>query len=299
MNDEVLEIHLLADSTGESGVRIARAAVAQFPAHEFTLVRHRSITTTTALLAVLDLIRARRGRPTAVLMTLVNRELVSLVRSACAELDAPCVDLMSDTLRALEQITGTRADEVAQRPVGVEADYFKRMAAIDFAVRHDDGGLPALLGEADICLVGPSRSGKTPLSIYLGYLGYKTVNVPIVPGIAPPAELFTIDPWRIVGLTMDAERLQSIRSQRVAGMGLQALKGGYADLAAIHDELDEIRTLHRRLRCPVLDTTGRALEELASRVVELVADRGLKLGGHLRRPPGVALRPPGATAAGA
>lgn len=288
VSDEVLEIHVLADSTGESGVRVARAAVAQFPTREFRLVRHRRITSTVALMAALDMVRARQGKPTAVIFTLVDHELAHLVRAACRELEMPFADLMTDTLRALEQASGMVADEVPLRPVGVEADYFKRMAAIDFAVRNDDGAQPSLLREADICLVGPSRSGKTPLSIFLGYMGHKAVNVPLVPGIPPPEELFAVDRWRVVGLTMDAERLQTIRSERVAGLGVRGMKDGYVDLAAIYDELDEVALVHRRLQCPVINTTGKALEELASRIVDLVEERGRRVGSHLRRPPGVA-----------
>lgn len=283
-----LEIHLLADSTGESGVRLARAAVAQFPETEFTLVRHRRINTTARMHEALEAIRARQGKPTAVFFTLVDEELASLVRAACRELDLPHADLMTHAMRALERISGTHADQVPMRPVGVEADYFVRISAIDFAVRNDDGAQPSALAECDICLVGPSRSGKTPLSIYLGYLGYKAVNVPLVPGIPLPDELFALEPWRIVGLTLDAERLRSIRSERVRGLGVRGMKDGYVDLASIYDELDTVKSLQRRLHCPVLDTTGMALEEAAARIVDLVEERARKHGGRLRRPPGVA-----------
>lgn len=288
MNDDnTLEIHLLADSSGESGVRLARAAVAQFPDVEFRLVRHRLINTTARMQAALEAIRARAGLPTAVFFTLVNEELSSLVKSACRELDLPYADLMTDAMRALERLSGAEADQVPMRPVGVEAEYFVRMSAIDFAVRNDDGGAPASLLECDICLVGPSRSGKTPLSIFLGYLGYKAVNVPLVPGVPLPEEINRIDPWRIVGLILDAERLQMIRSERVKGLGVRGMKDGYVDLAAIYDELDGVKALQRRLKCPVLDTTGMALEEAAARVVDLVDDRARKHGGRLRRPPGI------------
>src|SRR5690606_14295693 len=136
--------------------------------------------------------------------------------------------------------------------------------AIDFAVRHDDGAAPEALREADIVLVGASRSGKTPLAMYLGYLGYKTANVPLVPGIAPPKELFALDAWRIVGLKMEATQLQRIRSQRIRAMGGFGAHDGYVDLACIYDELDEVAGIQARLRCPVVDTTGVALEESAS-----------------------------------
>lgn len=286
--DATLEIHLLADSTGESGARVARAAVAQFPSLEFRLVRHRRISTTQALMKALEAIRARKGMPTAVFFTLVDCELAELVKSACEELELPYADLMTDAMRALERISGVDADQVPLRPVGVEADYFARIAAIDFAVRNDDGAAPNSLTDCDICLVGPSRSGKTPLSIFLGYMGYKVVNVPLVPGIRPPDELFRIERWRVVGLTMDPEKLQQIRTERVKGLGVRrAMKDGYVDLAAIYEELDETGQTMKQLRCPVIDTTGRALEESASRILDLVEDRARIHRGKLRRPPNV------------
>ncbi len=287
MTAEKLEIHVIADSTGESAVRIARAAQAQFSTRQFTIVRHRKVATTGALMQTLEQIRAAAPHA-AVLLTLVNEERAELVRNFCDDESIPYADLMTDAITALEKISGEEAEQVPRRPLNVEAEYFVRMAAIDFAVRNDDGALPQMLREADICLVGPSRSGKTPLSIYLAYLGYKAVNVPLVPGIEPPPELYEVDRWRIVGLTMDAERLLKIRSQRVKGLGGFGTKDGYADLAKIYDELDEIAKVHRRLGCPIIDTTGIALEEAASRIIDIVDARAEKAGSRLRRPAGIA-----------
>lgn len=288
MSAEPLEIHIVADSTGETAARIARAAITQFPTREFRLVRHRKVSTTAGLLRALESIKERSEQgPVAVFFTLVREESAELVTSFCKDIEVPHADLMTGAVNALEEITGIESEEVPMRPLGVEAEYFVRMAAIDFAVRNDDGSLPAMLRECDICLVGPSRSGKTPLSIYLGYLGYKTVNVPLVPGIAPPKELWELDKWRVVGLTMDAERLLKIRGERVRGMGGFGTKDGYADLVKIYDELDEISKVQRKLGCPIIDTTGVAIEEAASRIVDYVDDRARKHGQRLRKPPGI------------
>lgn len=288
-----LEIHLIADSTGETAARIARAAVAQFPSRDFTLVRHRRVTSTELLMKALGAVRDRGDRPTAVMFTFVNPEKARIAAQACTEMGIPHADLMTDAVCALREISGVEPDRVPLRPVGVEVDYFTRISAIDFAVRNDDGIAPGSLHEGDICLVGPSRSGKTPLSIFLGYLGYKAVNVPIIPGIDPPEELFAVDPWRIVGLTMDADKLAEIRAERVKGQGYAGMKDGYTNLLAIHEELDAMRALHRRLRCPVLNTTDMALEESAARVVDIVSERAKRLGGTLRRPPNVTSQLPG------
>ena len=286
MSDGVLEIHVLADSTGETAVRLARAARAQFPDAHFEIIRHPRLGRMDAMVKALNTLKERSDRRIAVFFTLVNAELRSLVINACQDLSLPYTDLMGDALKALEVISGHTADEVPMRPVGVEADYFVRISAMEFAIRNDDGAMPAALRECDICLIGASRSGKTPLSIYLGYLGYKTVNVPLVPGIRPPEELFGIERWRIVGLTIDAERLLQIRSRRVQGLGGFGTRDGYADLAQIFEELDEVGAVQRRLGAPIIDTTGLALEEAAARIIDIVDERARRAGSQLRRPAG-------------
>jgi regulator of PEP synthase PpsR (kinase-PPPase family) len=148
--------------------------------------------------------------------------------------------------------------------------YFKRISAIEFAVKYDDG-MGGGLSEADIVLVGVSRTSKTPLSMYLGYLGYKTANVPIVRGLEAPAELFEVDPAKIVGLTIDASRLLEIRQERVRQM--RAGTRAYAEFVEIYEELEQAAAVHRRLGCPVLDITELSIEETAARIVRLVAQR--------------------------
>lgn len=287
MPTEPLEIHVIADSTGETAARLARAAQAQFPAEHFRIVRHPRITTTEGLFLIVDDIRNRRERTAAVLSTLVNHVLRDLVDDACAELGVRHIDLLGPVLQQLESATGSSAARQPMRPVGVEADYFSRIAAMEFAVRHDDGQMLEGLKDADIVLIAASRCGKTPLSMYLGYLGFKTANVPLVAGIEPPAELFEVDRWRIVGLTLDPERLAVIRARRVKGLGAGSRrKDGYADLVKIYEEIDEIRAIQRRLGAPVMDTTKTALEESASRIIDIVDERARANGGVLRRPPG-------------
>jgi hypothetical protein len=144
------------------------------------------------------------------------------------------------------------------------------MEAIEFAVKFDDG-VGSGLREADIVLVGVSRTSKTPLSIYLGYLGHKAANVPVVKGITPPKELFEIDARKIAGLTIDAERLAEIRNARVRSMG--ATNRRYAEMLEIYEELEQAEELHRRLACPVIDVTGLSIEETAHRVIRLLDRR--------------------------
>jgi regulator of PEP synthase PpsR (kinase-PPPase family) len=161
--------------------------------------------------------------------------------------------------------------EPGRRPV-LDSAYFKRIAAIEFAVRFDDGLGAYGLHDADIVLVGVSRSSKTPLSIYLGYLGYKTANVPVVRGIEPPPELFALDPAKVVGVTIDAETLHNVRTERA-----RTMKGPkkYAELTEIYEELEHAAAIHRRLGCPVIEVSNVAIEETAHRIIRLVEQRRL------------------------
>jgi hypothetical protein len=148
--------------------------------------------------------------------------------------------------------------------------YFRRIEAMEFAVKYDDG-VGAGLDEADIVLVGVSRTSKTPLSIYLGYLGHKVANVPVVKGIEPPRELWELDPAKIVGLTIDPNRLVEIRRGRLRNLGARDRR--YAGLMEIYEELDEATAVHRRLGCPVIDISDLSIEETAQRILRTVEQR--------------------------
>jgi regulator of PEP synthase PpsR (kinase-PPPase family) len=152
----------------------------------------------------------------------------------------------------------------------LDSSYFKRIAAIEFAVKFDDG-IGGGLAAADIVLVGVSRTSKTPLSIYLGYLGHKVANVPIVKGIEPPKELFELDPAKIVGVTIHADRLAEIRRARVRNLGANNRR--YAELTEVYDELDEAAAVQKRLGCPVIDISELSIEETAQRILRTVESR--------------------------
>jgi [pyruvate, water dikinase]-phosphate phosphotransferase / [pyruvate, water dikinase] kinase len=270
---EALEIHVVSDSTGETATRFAEAVERQFPEEEFELVRHPRIATVDDV--QLAALRAR-GRRAVVMYTLVEPQFREAMRTLCKRYRLHYCDLLGRPIDAVARVSGQPATGTpGARPI-LDSSYFKRMAAIEFAVRYDDGVAPHGLREADIVLVGVSRSSKTPLSIYLGYLGYKTANVPIVRGIEPPKELFEIDPGKIVGLTIAPETLAGIRSERVRVMKGPGRK--YADLEAIYAELEQAEAVHRRLGCPVIEVSDLAIEETARRIVHLVEQRRLAAG---------------------
>ena len=270
-------VHVIADSTGDTGARVARAVDAQFRNLDVFVRRHPRIQNLGDVEAAMAEV-AKDPKNAVVFLSVVGLGLHDRLVAECEKLGVPSADLMGPALAAVIAATGQQPTRKVQ-PVGLAADYFERIHAMEFAVANDDGNLTDSLSEAQVILVGASRTGKTPLSMYLGYIGYRTANVPLVTGVDPPKELFEADPWKIVGLTIDPERLLAIRRRRVTTMGAGGARGsrlgGYADLGKIFDELEWVSKIQRRLGCPVIDTTQLALEEAAGRVVELVAARRL------------------------
>jgi regulator of PEP synthase PpsR (kinase-PPPase family) len=262
-----VELHIVSDSTGETAARLVLALEAQFPDQEFEEVRHPRAETVDDLERA---VRSARGHAAVVIYTLVDPDLRDAMRRLCRRARVHYCDLLGHPIDAVARVSGQAARMTPGSRAPLNPAYFRRIEAMEFAVKYDDG-VGTGLDEADIVLVGVSRTSKTPLSIYLGYLGHKAANVPIVKGITPPQELHEIDQLKIVGLTIDAERLAEIRSTRVRGMGGKNRQ--YAEMVEIYDELEEAAALHRRLGCPVIDVTGLSIEETAHRVVRLVDRR--------------------------
>jgi hypothetical protein len=262
-----VELHIVSDSTGETAARLVAALEAQFPDQPFEEIRHPQIETIDDLQLAVN--RAR-GRPAVMVYTLVDRELRECMRTLCRSARVHYCDLLGHPIEAIAKVSGMAAKMEAGARPPLNSTYFKRMEAIEFAVKFDDG-VGSGLHEADIVLVGVSRTSKTPLSIYLGYLGHKVANVPIVKGIKPPKELFEIDARKVAGLTIDAERLAEIRSARARSLGGATRQ--YAELLEIYEELEQAEELHRRLACPVIDVTGLSIEETAHRVLRLLDRR--------------------------
>ena len=266
MGTPTVELHVVSDATGETAARLVQALEAQFPEQEFLEIRHPRVETVSDLQLAVD---RMKGRPAVVVYTLVEPELRQAMRALCRSAKLHYCDLLGHPIEAVARVSGQAARmEPRARPPLNDA-YFKRMSAIEFAVKHDDG-IAGGIDEADVVLVGVSRTSKTPLSIYLGYLGWKAANVPLVKGIDPPAELFRVAPEKIVGLTIDALRLSEIREERIRWM-----RGDrkYASLVEIYEELDYASQVHRRLACPVLEVSELSIEEISHRIIGLVEQR--------------------------
>ena len=267
MAKQAVELHVVSDSTGETATRLVHALEAQFPDQPFQEVRHPRAETLDDLNAA---VQRARGRPAVVVYTLVAPEFRDEMRRLCRRARLHYCDLLGHPIEAVAKVSGMSARMQPGSRHALDESYFKRMEAIEFAVKYDDG-MGGGLHEADVVLVGVSRTSKTPLSMYLGYLGWKAANIPIVKGIDAPDDLFDIGSEKIVGLTIDAKRLEEIRIDRKRRMG-----GGnhqYAKLLEIYDELEQAKVIHRRLGCPVIDTTELSIEETAARVIRLVEQR--------------------------
>jgi [pyruvate, water dikinase]-phosphate phosphotransferase / [pyruvate, water dikinase] kinase len=261
-----VELHMVSDSTGETAQRLVQALEAQFPDQEFQEIRHPRVESVADLQLAVE---RMKGRPAVVIYTLVEPELRESMRMLCRNAKLHYCDLLGHPIEAIARVSGQAARmKPGARPPLNDA-YFRRMSAIEFAVKFDDG-VPAGLAEADIVLVGISRTSKTPLSIYLGYLGYKAANMPLVKGIEPPPELFAVEPAKVVGLTIDAQRLSEIRGERIRWM-----RGDrkYASLVEIYEELEYAEQIHRRLGCPVIEVSELSIEEISHRIIRVVEQK--------------------------
>src|SRR6187200_2670518 len=228
-----VELHIVSDSTGETAQRLVLALEAQFPDQPFEEIRHPRVENVDDLHIT---VQRARGRPAVVVYTLVEPAMRDAMRRLCRRARVHYCDLLGHPIDAVARVSGQAASMTPGSRAPLNPAYFRRIEAMEFAVKYDDG-VGAGLDEADIVLVGVSRTSKTPLSIYLGYLGHKVANVPVVKGIAPPKELFELDPAKIVGLTIHADRLAEIRTARVRSMG--AKNRQYAELMEIYEELEE------------------------------------------------------------
>ena len=254
MHTHPLAIHVISDSLGETGETVALAAVSQFAPNTFRIERLPKVEGAADLR---ELVRAHCGHDCIFFYTLVDRTLRTEMERL-VETGVVGVDL-------LENVTGTRPTGEVGRIRRTDEGYFDRIEAMEFAVKHDDGRNPEELADADIVILGVSRTSKTPVSMYLAFKGWRVANVPLAPGVEPPKELFELDPRRMFGLVTSADVLLGIRRERMKELG--GYVPGYAEREAVEAELIEARALMRRLGCLVVHTDNRAVEESAQEIL--------------------------------
>jgi [pyruvate, water dikinase]-phosphate phosphotransferase / [pyruvate, water dikinase] kinase len=259
-------LHLISDATGETLLAAGRAASAQYKdarsiEHIYPLIR-----TEKQLMKVFDDIE---DEPGIVLYTVVDQTLARQIDERCASMGLPCVSVLEPVLTVFQSYLGTPAGRRVGAQHVLDAEYFRRIDALNFTMEHDDGQLPVDMEEADIVLVGISRTSKTPTSIYLANRGIKTANIPIVLGVPVPDSLVEAKKPLVVGLVATAERISHVRQNRVLGATPGYDSQDYIDRATITEELAYARQICTRHGWPMIDVSRRSIEETAAAIVAL------------------------------
>lgn len=258
-------IFVVSDSLGETAELVARAAGSQFDGGHVDIRRVPYV----AEVADIEAIFSEAVKYNSVITyTVVIRELREAIKRLSQRYQVPCVDLLGPTLDAVTLVTGLQPKMETGLLRKLDDDYFRKVEAIEFAVKYDDGKDARGLTKADIVLIGVSRTSKTPVCMYLGHKKIKAANMPLVPEVAAPQELFEISPRKIIGLTIKSQLLNEIRNERLKALGLSA-GADYANPNRIIQELEYAEGLFKRIGCAVIDVTNRAVEETASKVLEI------------------------------
>jgi len=263
-------LHLVSDATGETLATVARAATAQYTKvlpveHVYPLVRTQK--QLDRVLAEID------ESPGIVLYTLLEDDLVGRLENHCRESGLPCLSILGPVLQLLQAYLGTATAHRVGAQHTLNADYFKRIDALNYTMLHDDGQHIEDLEEADVVLVGVSRTSKTPTSIYLANRGVKTGNVPLVPGVTVSSQVEQLSRPLVVGLFASPERIVQIRQNRLLGLKAHHDDDQYIDRKAVAEEVALSRRLCAKHNWPIIDVTRRSIEETAAAIMKLLAER--------------------------
>lgn len=275
MTQNIYNIYIISDGTGETAINMLRAALVHFSDKEVNIIRCKNVRTEPQVLRWIDEAYDKKG---FLVHTVVSPKLRKYIKEESHKKALPSVDLLGGILDALDLFFDFKGEHSeAGKLRMVDEEYFRRISAIEFTVKHDDGKDLRGIEEADIVLVGISRTSKTPLSIFLSHKGWKVLNIPIVLGVPLPEELKKIDQRKVVGLTINQSKLQAIRKNRLEKFR-QDPNGDYASVQQIHEEIEYASRLFKEnRRWPIFDVTDSSLEETASEVVKVVCSRmGIK-----------------------
>ena len=258
-------LHLVSDATGETVQSVARACLVQFEEakpveHIWTLVRNER--------QMDEVIQAIEANPGFVLFTMVNVSIRNRLISACQRLQIPCISVLQPIMSAFGGFLQVEGKARPGRQHLLNGEYFDRISAMDYAMTHDDGQAVWNLEEADVVLLGVSRTSKTPTCIYLANRGIKAANIPIVPGVELPPEVFDLSSPLVIGLTNDAGNLLHVRRNRLRMMNEQD-ETTYVDPVAIAEEITRAKRLFTKQNWPIIDISRRSIEETAAAIIQL------------------------------
>jgi regulator of PEP synthase PpsR (kinase-PPPase family) len=272
INQHGQNIYVVSDSIGETAELVVRAVASQFDPFLIDVQKYPYIEDKES---IDEIIASAKESKAMIVFTLVIPELKTYILEKAALHNIPIVDVMGpllNTLQNLLKVPPTCKPGLVRR---LDEEYFRKVDAIEFAVKYDDGRDPRGLLRADVVLIGVSRTSKTPLSMYLANKRLKVANVPIVPEVDPPEELFQLPPERCIGLTINPEQLNGIRTERLKALGLTA-QANYANLDRINEELAYSQKIMERLGCPVIDVSNKAVEETANIILEMIRKNNLR-----------------------
>jgi len=263
-------IYVISDGTGETAATMSRAALVQYAGKDVQMVRCKNVRTEAQVGPLIDECFERKGM---IVYTVVSLQLRNKIRELASDKGIICIDLLGPLLQSLDSYFGSNASPQAGILRTVDERYYRRIEAIEYTVKHDDGKTFSELDKADIILVGISRTSKTPLSIFLSHKGWKVANIPLVLNTPLPSQIFDVDQRKIVGLIIDIESLQRIRKNRLEKFG-QDPGGEYASLSHIANEIEYAHQIFKQnKKWPVFNVTERALEETATEITRIVAAR--------------------------
>jgi [pyruvate, water dikinase]-phosphate phosphotransferase / [pyruvate, water dikinase] kinase len=263
-------LHLVSDSTGETLITVSRAAAAQYTKVMPVEHVHPLVRTAKQLDRVLAEIE---NSPGIVLYTLLQRNLTDKLEEKCRELGLPCLSVLGPVLHLFQAYLGAESTHKVGAQHTLNADYFRRIDALNYTMMHDDGQQADDLEEADVLLIGVSRTSKTPTSIYLANRGVKTANVPLVPGVPLPPGIERLQRPLVVGLYATPERIVQIRQNRLLGLKAHRDDDKYIDHQAVAEEIATSRRLCAKHNWPLIDVSRRSIEETAAAVLALLGER--------------------------
>ena len=266
MANKVPLIYAISDSIGETSESVIKATTSQFVQEKFDIIRVPYVKSADQ---VRNIVAEAATENAVICYTLVSPDLRETIATCAEQSGVEVVDVLSPMLKAIEKNYGLVPKNQPGLIHALDHEYFKRVAAIEFAIKYDDGKNPWGLLKADLVIIGVSRTSKTPLSMYLANKKLRVSNVPLVPEIPPPEELFKISPKKIIGLLIDPYKLNEIRSERLKAMGLGD-GANYADLKRITEELDYAKAIMRRIHCTSINVSNRAIEETASMILDYI-----------------------------
>lgn len=262
--DNNITIYVLSDSIGETGEQVAKAAVSQFKPDRYEIRRFPYITSNEHIEEVFE---EARNEKSIIIYTIVIEELRKFIISKANQYNIPAVDLMTPTMDAIEGVLGLEPKGESGLIRKLDEKYFRKVNAVEFAVKYDDGKDTRGIKKADIVLVGVSRTSKTPLSMYLAHKYFKVANVPLVPEVPAPDELFEKNTKRVFGLIANPFKLNEIRQERLKSLGLNN-NANYASIERINMELEYSKSIMEKLNCVVIDVSNKAVEETAGIIMK-------------------------------